>query len=45
MGQKVNPIGFRVGIIRDWESRWYATRESYAAFLHEDIKIREFLKK
>ena len=45
MGQKVNPIGFRVGIIRDWESRWYATRESYSAFLHEDIKIREFLKK
>jgi len=45
VGQKVNPIGFRVGIIRDWESRWYATRESYSAFLHEDIKIREFLKK
>ena len=44
MGQKVNPIGLRLGIIRDWESRWYTTRENYAAFLHEDIKIRAFLE-
>lgn len=42
MGQKVNPIGLRVGIIRDWDSRWYADKE-YADFLNEDIKIREFL--
>lgn len=42
MGQKVSPIGLRVGIIRDWESRWYADKE-YADLLLEDIKIREFL--
>lgn len=44
MGQKVNPNGLRVGVIRDWDSRWYADKE-YATFLHEDIKIREFLTK
>ncbi len=44
MGQKVNPVGLRVGIIRDWDSRWYADKE-YADFLNEDIKIREFLQK
>ena len=38
MGQKVNPISFRLGIVRDWDSRWYSTREDYAVFLHEDIK-------
>ena len=42
MGQKVNPIGLRVGIIRDWESRWYANKD-YADLLHEDIKIREYI--
>lgn len=44
MGQKVNPIGLRVGIIRDWESKWYADKD-YADLLHEDIKIREYLEK
>lgn len=44
MGQKVNPIGFRVGIIRDWDSRWYARRE-YGDFLHEDVKLRGLIKK
>ena len=43
MGQKVNPIGFRVGIVRDWESTWYADKD-YQKFLHEDLKIRKFLK-
>ncbi len=43
MGQKVNPIGLRVGIIRDWESRWYAEKD-YATLLHEDIKIREYIE-
>lgn len=43
MGQKVHPIGLRVGIIRDWESRWYADKE-YGDLLLEDIKIREFLE-
>jgi len=44
MGQKINPIGFRVGINRTWESRWFAKGEEYAELLHADIKIREFLK-
>jgi small subunit ribosomal protein S3 len=44
MGQKVNPVGMRVGIIRDWESRWYAEKE-YGALLQEDIKIRAYLSK
>lgn len=45
MGQKVNPIGLRLGIIRDWESRWYTTKENYAGFLHEDVKVRAFMRK
>lgn len=44
MGQKVNPIGLRLGINRTWESRWFAKGEEYADLLHEDLKIREFLK-
>lgn len=44
MGQKVNPIGLRLGIIKTWESRWYADKE-YADFVYEDYKIRKFLKK
>lgn len=43
MGQKVNPIGMRIGIIRDWESKWYADKE-YATLLHEDIKVREYIE-
>lgn len=44
MGQKVSPIGMRVGVIRDWESRWYAEKE-YGSLLQEDIKIRELIDK
>ncbi|MBC8337739.1 MAG: 30S ribosomal protein S3 [Alphaproteobacteria bacterium] len=44
MGQKVNPIGLRLGINRTWDSRWYADG-NYAELLHEDLKIREFLLK
>jgi small subunit ribosomal protein S3 len=44
LGQKVNPIGFRLGIIKTWDSKWYAKAE-YAALLHEDLKLRAFLKK
>lgn len=44
MGQKVNPIGLRLGVHRTWDSRWYADRD-YTDKLHEDIKIREYLKK
>lgn len=43
MGQKVNPVGLRVGIIRDWESKWFGGKD-YADLLHEDIKIRDFVK-
>lgn len=43
MGQKVNPIGLRLGIVKTWDSRWYAER-NYAKFLQEDIKIRRFIK-
>lgn len=44
MGQKVNPIGLRVGIIRDWDARWYANDKNYVDLLHEDFKIRKFVK-
>jgi small subunit ribosomal protein S3 len=44
LGQKVNPIGFRLGIIKTWDSRWYA-KADYAKLLHEDLKLRAFLKK
>ena len=45
MGQKVNPVGLRVGVNRDWNSRWYANDKDFASLLHEDIKIREILNK
>ncbi|MFN3835582.1 MAG: 30S ribosomal protein S3 [Glycocaulis sp.] len=44
MGQKINPIGLRLGINRTWESRWYARGEEYADLLHEDLAIRKFLQ-
>ncbi|MBW2019429.1 MAG: 30S ribosomal protein S3 [Deltaproteobacteria bacterium] len=44
MGQKVNPIGFRLGVIKSWDSRWFASKD-YATFIVDDYKIREFLKK
>jgi small subunit ribosomal protein S3 len=45
MGQKVNPIGLRLGINRTWESRWYANSNDYARLLHEDLAVRAYLKK
>ena len=45
MGQKVNPNGMRVGINRDWNSRWFANNQEFAKFLHEDIKVRKYLEK
>src|SRR5690606_28045221 len=44
MGQKVNPIGLRLGIIRDWSARWYANSSGYTENLIADLKIRRFLK-
>ncbi|MBM3509766.1 MAG: 30S ribosomal protein S3 [Alphaproteobacteria bacterium] len=43
MGQKVNPIGLRLGINRTWDSRWFADGDAYSKLLHEDLKIRKFL--
>ncbi|AAL51944.1 MULTISPECIES: 30S ribosomal protein S3 [Brucella] len=43
MGQKINPIGLRLGVNRTWDSRWYANTGEYGKLLHEDVKIREFL--
>lgn len=45
MGQKVNPIGFRIAVTKDWRSRWFATKANYGDLLHEDLKIREFVRK
>jgi small subunit ribosomal protein S3 len=45
MGQKVNPIGLRLGINRTWESRWYANSAEYGDLLHQDIKMREYIFK
>ena len=45
MGQKVSPVGLRVGVNRDWSSRWYANDKDFAGLLHEDIRVREFLTK
>ena len=44
MGQKVHPVGFRLGVIKTWDSKWFEHR-NYAQWLHEDIKMREFVKK
>lgn len=44
MGQKTHPIGFRIGVTRTWDARWYA-KKNYADLLHEDLKIRKYLKK
>lgn len=45
MGRKVNPIGFRLAIQKDWRSKWYANKQEFTHFLHEDIKVRTHLKK
>ena len=45
MGQKVNPIGFRLGINRSWDSIWYAKKNDYSKFLIEDYKIRQYIRK
>ena len=45
MGQKVSPHGLRVGVIKDWDSKWYASKSNFADFLVEDNKVREYVKK
>ena len=45
MGQKVDPIGLRLGINKDWEAKWYASKNDFAKVLANDLKIREYIKK
>nr|WP_272210482.1 30S ribosomal protein S3 [Marinicella sp. W31]MDC2876369.1 30S ribosomal protein S3 [Marinicella sp. W31] len=45
MGQKINPIGFRLGVNRTWDSRWFADNHEYGKLLHEDLKIRAYIQK
>lgn len=45
MGQKVHPTGIRLGIIKDWTSKWYADSKDYAGYLHTDLRVREYLRK
>ncbi|MBE5757129.1 MAG: 30S ribosomal protein S3 [Clostridiales bacterium] len=45
MGQKVNPHGLRVGVIKEWDTQWFASKKDFAAFIKEDYEIRAFLKK
>ncbi len=44
MGQKVHPTGIRLGFIKDWTSRWYANSQNYPVFLHQDLKVRSYIK-
>ncbi|MCK8826234.1 30S ribosomal protein S3 [Natroniella acetigena] len=44
MGQKINPHGLRVGVVKDWDAKWYADKDEYADLLHEDLEIREHIK-
>lgn len=45
MGQKTHPIGFRLGVIRDWTSKWFAGKRDYTQLLHEDLRIKDYIKK
>jgi small subunit ribosomal protein S3 len=45
MGQKINPIGFRLSVLKNWTSKWYANSKNFAGMLADDIKVRDFLKK
>ena len=44
MGQKVHPVGFRLGVVKDWDSKWYANKREYGDLLHEDLEIKELIK-
>ena len=44
MGQKIHPKGFRIGVIKDWDAKWFAPKKDYADYLLEDIKVREYIK-
>jgi small subunit ribosomal protein S3 len=44
VGQKVHPVGFRLKVVKDWDSKWYANKQEYADLLHEDLELRRFIK-
>ena len=44
MGQKINPHGLRIGIIKDWDTKWYANAKDFSKFLVEDVKLRRYVK-
>ncbi len=44
MGQKIHPHGLRVGVVKDWDAKWYANKDEYADLLHEDLEIREYIE-
>ena len=44
MGQKVHPVGFRLGFVKDWDSKWYANKQEYADLLHEDLEVKRLIK-
>ena len=44
MGQKVNPKGFRIGVIKDWDARWYANNKDFKHLLYEDYQVRNYVK-
>jgi len=44
VGQKVHPVGFRLGVVKDWDSKWYANKQDYADLLHEDLEIKSLIK-
>lgn len=45
MGQKVHPVGIRLGIVKDWNSRWYANNQDYSVLLHQDLAVRDYIRK
>ena len=45
MGQKIHPTGFRLSVLKNWSSKWYANSKNFPVMLNEDIKVREYLKK
>jgi small subunit ribosomal protein S3 len=45
LGQKVNPVGMRLGIVKTWESRWFADKKKYPVYIREDFNLRKFVKK
>jgi len=45
MGQKINPYGFRLGVTTEWKAKWFADKKQYRQYLHEDLAIRDYIRK